>query len=174
MGKRSNFKRFKQDAYDTPLEAVEPLFPFLLDGTFFCEPCAGNGMLTGFLRRQGHYCVQQTDIRDGVAGIYHKDVEQYNNLPKPADCFITNPPWERRLLHNIIYRLSKLGPTWLLIDADWMHTKQAVPYLARCRKIVSIGRVKWIPDSKYTGKDNCCWYLFGKHKCEPTFYGRTP
>jgi len=29
--------------------------------------------------------------------------------------------------------------------------------------IVSVGRVKWIPDSKHTGKDNVCWYLFTKY-----------
>jgi len=39
-----------------------------------------------------------------------------------------------------------------------------------------VGRVKWIPDSKMTGKDNCAWYLFdntfeGKGGCTQ-FYGR--
>ena len=40
-------------------------------------------------------------------------------------------------------------------------------------KIVSVGRVKWIPDSKMTGKDNCCWYLFDStNKAVTEFYGR--
>lgn len=66
-----------------------------------------------------------------------------------------------------------LLPTWLLFDADWAHTKQASEYLKYCSKIVSIGRVKWIPDSKMTGKDNCAWYLFNKDPQEIVFYGRT-
>ena len=32
------------------------------------------------------------------------------------------------------------------------------------KKIVSVGRIKWIPDTKSTGKDNCCWYLFDRKK----------
>jgi len=64
-------------------------------------------------------------------------------------------------------------PTWLLFDADWIHTKQSTEYLPLLKKIVSIGRVQWIPDSKSTGKDNCCWYLFDASYVGPTmFYGR--
>jgi hypothetical protein len=38
---------------------------------------------------------------------------------------------------------------------------------------VSIGRVKWVEDSKGSGKDNSCWYLFDYHHRGPTeFYGR--
>ena len=29
-----------------------------------------------------------------------------------------------------------------------------------CTDIVPIGRLKWEPGSKYTGKDNCAWYRF--------------
>jgi len=59
-----------------------------------------------------------------------------------------------------------------LDEANWMHTKQASPYLKFCSKIVSVGRVKWIPDSKTTGKDNCAWYLFKDNEQETLFYGR--
>jgi hypothetical protein len=77
-------------------------------------------------------------------------------------------------LHRLIIHLSSLAPTWLLLDADWAHTKQAIPYLERCRKIVSVGRVRWIPDSKMTGKDNCAFYLFqsGAASVPIEFYGR--
>jgi hypothetical protein len=90
------------------------------------------------------------------------------------DFYITNPPWDRKILHPIIELLSSLSPTWLLFDADWPHTQQSTPYMESLVKIVSIGRVKWIPDSKMTGKDNCCWYLFDKSGYKQTeFYGRT-
>ena len=58
-------------------------------------------------------------------------------------------------------------------DADWMHTKQSASYLPLLKKVVSIGRVQWIPDSKSTGKDNCCWYLFDSGDSQLTqFVGR--
>jgi hypothetical protein len=93
-----------------------------------------------------------------------------------ADYIITNPPWDRKILHPMIEHFSSMRPTWLLFDADWMHTKQSTPYMDYCQKIVPVGRVKWIPDSKMTGKDNAAWYLFDQ---DPTlaheatkFYGR--
>ena len=60
----------------------------------------------------------------------------------------------------MIEYFTAFRPTWLLFDADWIHTKQSIEYLPLLKKIVSIGRVQWIVDSKSTGKDNCCWYLF--------------
>ena len=71
-----------------------------------------------------------------------------------AERNITNPPHSRHLLHPLIVHLSSIAPSWLLIDADWMHTKQAIPYLPACTTIVPIGRLKWFEDSKLTGKDN--------------------
>ena len=41
-----------------------------------------------------------------------------------------------------------------------MHTKQSIPFLKMLKKVVSVGRVKWIEGSAGVGKDNCCWYLF--------------
>lgn len=38
---------------------------------------------------------------------------------------------------------------------------------------VGVGRVKWISDSPFTGKDNCCWYLFdGSSQAATQFIGR--
>jgi len=89
-----------------------------------------------------------------------------------ADYIITNSPWTRQILHPLIEVFRNITTTWLLLDADWMQTKQASPYLDYCSLIVSIGRVRWIPDSPYDGKDNCCWYRFGKDKTETIFKGR--
>ena len=68
-----------------------------------------------------------------------------------------------------------MAPTWLLFDADWMHTKQSAPLMPYCRAIVSVGRLKWIPDSAMTGKDNAAWYLFDQRRSSeafPLFIGR--
>ena len=163
MGKRSNFERREKDFYPTPEEAVLPLLPFLRKHTRYTEPCAGDGDLIAHLNKYGHECVCSFD----------EDEDATVSKRFKGSLYITNPPWDRKLLHPIIVNLSDTAPTWLLFDADWMHTKQSKEYLPRLKKIVSVGRVKWIPDSKMTGKDNCCWYLFDKPSDEiPLFFGR--
>lgn len=172
MGKRSNFERVERDFYPTPREAVLPLIPHLPASFSFWEPCAGNGALIDhieFLTRGA--CYSATDIEPQSEDIGKADaLTEITGL----DLIITNPPWDRKVLHPMIEHFSNQAPTWLLFDADWPHTKQSVPFLPRLRKVVSVGRVKWIPDSKMTGKDNCAWYLFDEPSDEPTiFYGRT-
>jgi hypothetical protein len=58
-------------------------------------------------------------------------------------------------------------------SADWKQTRQAAPYLPHCSDIVAIGRVKWFPGSKHTGKDNARWYRFdSRHAAGPVFHWR--
>lgn len=175
MDKRSDgtFERMKGDFYPTPKEAVVPLLPHLPKGKFaFAEPCAGDGRLAKFI-------VQLTDGRGQVSAL--SDIDPQSSFVEEKDAFdfqasyktdyiITNPPWSRPLLHPMIDHFASQKPTWLLFDADWMHTKQAKDYLKYCRRIVSVGRVKWIPDSKHTGKDNAAWYLFNKKSVGGTFF----
>lgn len=171
MGKRSDFPRRDRDFYPTPAEAVRPLLPHLAPGTRFAEPCAGDGALVDHLTAAGHVCARARDIEPRRADIERNDA--LTTLTGNIDCFITNPPWSRDVLHPLIVHLSDQAPTWLLFDADWVHTRQAAPYLPRLRKIVAVGRVKWIPDSPFTGKDNCAWHLFTSEADAPAeFYGR--
>lgn len=171
MGKRSDFERRERDFYPTPYEAVVPLLDHLMPRTLFVEPCAGDGVLVSHLHRHGHHCVSASDIEPQDPSV--KALNVFSAQIGQGQCFITNPPWDRSILHQIIDHLSAQAPTWLLFDADWMHTKQAVPYLDRLEAIVSVGRVKWIAGSKMTGKDNCCWYLFTETPNNHTqFYGR--
>lgn len=176
MGKRSNFERKPRDFYPTPPEAVKPLLQHLRPQTTFIEPCAGNGALVWELEKHGHTCIAAIDIKPQHWSISQGDatkcVVQEPKTAAHGPCFITNPPWDRRLLHPIIENLSSQLPTWLLFDADWAHTRQAASLILKCSKIVSVGRVKWIPGSKMTGKDNCCWYLFGTKPEQTTFFGR--
>lgn len=176
MGKRSTFARNTRDFYPTPAEAVAPLLPHLKPRTRFFEPCAGDGALVRHLEAAGHVCARASDIEPLAPGIERRCVLGDSLLPLGWDpVFITNPPWDRRILHGIIDRLPRFAPTWLLFDADWVHTKQAGPFMASLRIIVSVGRVKWIPDSTMTGKDNCAWHLFDAGpQAQVTFIGRNP
>ena len=161
MGKRSDFDREKLDFYSTPMEAVKPLLPHLLPGSSFCEPCAGAGDLVRHLEAAGLRCVSAFDVEPRHDSIRRHDASWITKDDlNGAKYIITNPPWDRTPLHQIIERCSAIAPTWLLFDADWMHTKQAANHLLYCWTIVSVGRVKWIADSDMAGKDNCCWYLF--------------
>lgn len=176
MGKRSNFIRIERDFYPTPLAAVEPLISHLpCRGFTYMEPCAGDGRLVNHISELTRYsglCLHKSDLEPQSPGIEKCDAL---NLPvyEDMDFCITNPPWERKFLHSFIEWYSSRLPTWLLFDADWMHTKQSTKYMAWCKRIVSVGRVKWIEGSKSSGKDNCCWYLFDhRHTAKTEFYGR--
>ena len=170
MGKRSNFERNPRDFYPTPKEAVIPLLPHLPEKGLFAEPCAGDGRLIGHIEEL-----------TGLAGYWMTDIEPHADFIGNGDArtdkivgcdiCITNPPWDRKILHPLIDNLSNQLPTWLLFDADWMHTKQSVPYIKMCSKIVSVGRIKWF--GNMTGKDNCAWYLFDRKANNTIFYGRT-
>ena len=170
MGKRSNFERNPRDFYPTPKEAVIPLLPHLPEKGLFAEPCAGDGRLIG-----------HSEDLTGLSGYWMTDIEPHADFIGNGDALtdkivgcdicITNPPWDRKILHPLIDNLSNQLPTWLLFDADWMHTKQSVPYIKMCSKIVSVGRIKWF--GNMTGKDNCAWYLFDREANNTIFYGRT-
>ncbi len=171
MGKRSDFERKPRDFYETPWEAVLPLLPFLGESFEFMEPCAGAGKLINHLEVAGGKCIHASDIHPLKDGIKRQDFFSITEFPAQV---ITNPPWDRNLLHSMIYHVMLYSdkPFWLLFDADWMHTKQSSEYMNKCSDVVSVGRVKWFPDTKMTGKDNCCWYRFDKHATHTQFHGR--
>lgn len=175
MAKRSTgtFKHRKNDFYPTPREAVVPLLPHLPNKFTFYEPCAGDGRLVLHLQDlSGGISTGHTDIDPVCSWVGQADAFSVQ-VPTATDFVITNPPWTRSLLHPMIEHFAEQCPTWFLFDADWIHTKQSIPYLSMCEKIVSIGRVKWIEDSPHTGKDNSCWYLFDKkNRGKTVFYGR--
>jgi hypothetical protein len=158
MGKRSSFPRKPRDLYATPFEAVAPLIPHLKGIRTFAEPCAGEGDLVRHLESYDLKCAYEGDIS------YGKDALARNIYDGNCDAIITNPPYTRALMHQLILHFAGISPTWLLIDADWVTSLQAVPYLKFCSDIVVIGRLRWIPNSPFTAKDSSCWYRFdSKH-----------
>lgn len=171
MGKRSDFARIPKDLYRTwDKRAARPLLAFLRRGALYREPCAGAGDLIAQLA--GHaVCVGASDIAPLAPGILEADMMSV--VLGDAEAFITNPPWTRKLLHPLIVHLSDQGPTWLLFDAAWAFTKQAAPFMERCRKIVVVGRLRWIEGSAADAKDDCAWYEFGPPipGSRPVFYG---
>ena len=182
MGKRSNYVRREKDFYPTPMEAVLPLLTHLKKYSNFYEPCAGDGRLINHLSYYNHACIEAWDIEPQEKWILQEDAlniefdKNWYNVKtgkSGVDYIITNPPWDRKILHPMIEHFSNQLPTWLLFDADWMHTKQSSALMKRCEMVVSVGRVKWIEGSKTSGKDNCAWYLFtNTTNAKTVFYGR--
>ncbi|HEY1888479.1 MAG TPA: hypothetical protein VGG86_20920, partial [Roseiarcus sp.] len=120
MGKRSDFPRRPQDDYATPLAALKPLLPHLCRQTPIIEPCPGAGDLVRHLDEAGFEVTP-------LSGDARSRVYALDSLGKFV--FVTNSPWRRDILHPIIENLSDQAKTWLLLDADWVHCKQSVPYL---------------------------------------------
>lgn len=170
MGKRSDFERRDRDFYETPELAVLPLLPHINDIVEYIEPCAGAGKLVDILEKHGKKCFLASDIEPQREDVIQKDMY---SICEPSE-IITNPPWDTKMLHPMLDMIINTNSSaWLLFYADWMHTKQSAKYMKYCHKIVSVGRVKWFPDSKMTGKDNCAWYQFKGTQAELTeFIGR--
>lgn len=174
MAKRSNFQRRASDKYLTPFAATVPLAPFLTPGHRFIEPCAGDGRLVRHIESHGLTCVGAFDTEPDSLLVRRGDALR-DPLPE-CDVVVTNPPWRRDLLHQMIDRFMRHAPTWLLFDADWPHTSQrgeVQRLLRHCSHMVSVGRVRWIEGSKMSGKDNCMFYRFDINHTEgPRFYAR--
>src|SRR5262249_12432395 len=165
MGKRSSgFERNPRDFYPTPFEAVPPLIPHLRGIRRFAEPCCGDGALVRHLESFGLRCVYQGDIATGQDALAR---DSYGAI----DAIITNPPYERKIMHAMIWHFQRIAPTWLLVEYDWCATKQARPFLEHCSDIVIVGRLKWIEGSASNGKDNFCWARFDhRHVGRPIFH----
>ena len=143
------------------------------------EPCAGDGRLISHISQLTSglgECIGAYDIEprhDYVQKLDALTIESVSGSFSKDFFAITNPPWDRKILHPLIDNFLGICPTWLLFDADWMHTKQSATFMTYCKTVVSVGRVKWIEGSKSQGKDNCAWYLFDYSSEEQTqFYGR--
>jgi hypothetical protein len=147
MGKRSKFERHPRGLYPTPESAVRPLLPHLSTPVHFDEPCAGDGALVRHLEAEGHSLGVASDIQPMAVGIATSDARSIEICS--GEMFITNPPWPEPNKRgdptlSILMHLSALAPTWLLLPADFAHNIYFHKVAVRCRKIVSVGRVKWI------------------------------
>ena len=85
---------------------------------------------------------------------------------------ITNPPfWGMpRDLHALIINLSDQAPLWALLQHDLLANVGSGELAPRARRIVPVGRVKFIPDSPHSGVDNIVWVKFTRPSGEPTIF----
>lgn len=138
---------------------MRALGPLLAPETEFIEPCAGAFDLAALLIAAGHWCMDASDIEPMAPGIRKANALKLKPQPYPI---ITNTPWARPIMHQMIEHFVTVAPAvYLLIDADWFHTQQAIPLLnAHCTDYLAIGRLHWERDKPISGKDNAAWYRF--------------
>ena len=169
----SNFKKKKNDFYrtvdDNAFYALDNIIPA---GTKFTEPCAGYGDLVEGFENLGHRCTYASDlvIRRKTPD-YINYLNAFDLKPKhvrKSDFIITNPPFTRSVLHEMIRYFVTLKPTWLLFEADWMHTKQSIDLMNDYgQTVVSVGRLKWFKNTKSKSLKDFSWYLFTDKKRNP-------
>lgn len=172
MGRKANVAsnsittkpRKERDWYPTPRKAVEPLLPHLPEYGTFCEPCAGDGALMKHLDDLTYgsfWCRKAFDIEPQAWGMAKGDALtlRYEDL-LDVSYIVTNPPFVWSTLQLMLDLFPTLKPTWLLLPFGYACNKRMAPYMKICRKVVPIGRVKWIEDSKQSSTDDFAWYLF--------------
>lgn len=173
--RQSRFEKKPLDAYDTiDRRAVAALLPHLDPRTRFVEPCAGKGDLIRQLEAAGHRCVFAMDIAPRAAGISEHDARLSDWQVDPNAYIITNPPFEWPLVRELLDAFAARGLAWVLLEAGFAHTRRAGPLIQRCRKIVTIGRLRWEEGSPHSSTKDYAWYQFGMTPSPgntPKFYG---
>jgi hypothetical protein len=177
---KSAFAKDALNRYDTiDPRAVAALLPHLAPRTRFIEPCAGKGDLVRQLQAAGHLCVSAFDIAPRAEGIGTVDAATWANTAQSRDAIIiTNPPFDWAMLHPLLENWrDQVLISWLLLPAAFMHTHSngRGEVIQRTRKIVSIGRLKWVIPSDNDDTKDYCWYQIGSTPAPgntPAFHGR--
>lgn len=163
MSKRGEaFERSPRDLYETvDPRAVAALLPYVDKSMPFVEPCAGAGALTDQLLAAGMACAGELDIQPLRPHIAMLDARAVRL--NAGEQVITNPPFTRKLMHEIMLHCARQVPSWFLVEADWLFTQQATPILTKHgAQAVAIGRLKWFreDDPRQKGNDpmdNMAW-----------------
>lgn len=96
-------RNYRND-FQTPPEALEPLYPYLDPDWLIWEPACGHGNLVRGLSANGYH-VYATDILDGW-DFFSGDLEHF-------DCIITNPPYSQK--QEFLERCYYLGKPFALL-----------------------------------------------------------
>lgn len=92
-------KQGNPNDFQTPPEALIPLYPYLKKYWTIWECAAGKGNLVNELKSKGYYSTIGTDLLTG------QDFLSY--LPEYFDCIVTNPPFS--IKQKFLERAYSLG-----------------------------------------------------------------
>ena len=127
--------------------------------TRFIEPCVGEGVLwSGGIFEARWPCAGDAYDLPHDARTKRYPCQRRRDLHNER-------LWACSVLHEIIVNLSSQATDLALarcgLDAT-PYEQDRDPFMPRLRAIVSVGRLKWIPGSPHTGKDNVAWILFDR------------
>ena len=106
------------DDFQTPPEALIPLYPYLNPAWWIWECACGKGNLVQALRNEEHRAVIATDILQDPKFDFLGDFQ-----PDIWDCIITNPPFKYK--QQFLERCYQLGkPFALLLPLTTFETKK--------------------------------------------------
>lgn len=178
MGKRSSMEKVPKDYYPTSdPKALPPAFIKEVRGKPYAEPCCGEGHLVDLLADVAT-CKWESDLEWRGAGREKDAMGVTKENLSGCDLILTNPPYTRSVLLPMIDHFISLKPTWLLLPSDFMHNLYFGPYMAKCSKVISIGRLCWFPKDgkRVASTDNYSWYYWkqlANEDTETVFIGRT-
>lgn len=179
MSKRSDFEKNPRDYYRTfDRRAGDALAPFIQDVKYFAEPFCGAGDLTHQLQENhGKICMWKSDLEpqpDLSYGVNCKVMDfrdVWHEQIQFCEVMITNPPFTREVFHDAIEHFTGILniDCWWLMSSDWLFNKGSAKMIDKyVTDVVAIGRMKWIPNSKMSGKDNMIWLKTSIEKDGPT------
>lgn len=178
MSKRSDFLKKGKDFYATvDAKAIPTKLVDFIKGKTYAEPAYGNGDLENLLSGVAT-CKWRSDIRNTVDNSLVMDALDVTKEDLvDCDLIVTNPPFSKDILLPLIDHFVSLKPTWLLLPADYAHNIYFSPYMERCSKVVSVGRVCWFPKDgkRVASTENFAWYFWkycATSDTDTIFYGR--
>lgn len=160
-----------RDIWDTPPEAMPSLLRHLPRKIGFYEPCAGAGALVRHLLEAEHYCLSASDIEPRNSIVLKREaIEAINDLKYPdfnesySEFIITNPPFSREsmgFLRELIKTCAHKRQSWFLLPFAFAANVQNANLMRNyCCKVVTIGRLKWVPDTPHKEGRDMAWFLF--------------
>jgi len=149
-------RRGPNDELATPVEALNPILPYLPPGTAW-DNAPGSGRLILLLRAAGIEAV-------GVPG------DGLFNTPPPFDVLVTNPPYSKK--SQFLQRAVKLGKPWaMLLPVTTLGVAKCQKWLGdvdilflRRRIDFTGGKAPWFA---------VCWISWGMLPERIMFEGRT-
>lgn len=178
MSKRSDFEKVPKDFYPTTdPKAVPTKLVEFIRGKNYASPCYGEGDLEDLLMDVAT-CRWRSDIRETVGSSRVMDALCLSKEDVArCDIILDNPPFSKDVLLPLIDHFVSMKPTWLLLPADLAHNIYFGPYMQRCSRVVSVGRVCWFPKEgkRVASTDNFMWAYWEKDATTDTrtiFYGR--
>lgn len=121
-----------------------------------------NGALIRGLTEHGHICELAIDLDPGDPQIVRRDALSLTSADIVGiDMIIGNLPWSWSSFEPLLKHLLTLGLLiWVLRDTPWLFNLRSSALVDRCALVQPTRRLRWIPNTENTAKDDSAWHFF--------------